>query len=417
MRLRSCTCRARRGFVSRARRGLASMTSLLCLLLVASLARAAEAKPAIAVLGLEVIDESGEVNEQATSFAQSLTEALRQQAALSAGAYALAPNSDKDLLEMKLLSSCADEGRGCMAEIGRELGAERLLYGKVEKLADGYQVSLKLLNATTEEMERTTTDIVPIGADLGDWGRTMYNRLTGVPEQGVVVVHANVERGTVYLDGRVATTLSAGSARITGVAEGQHAIRIESAGFEAHEGNVAVSGSETRELAVRLQPIVSETIATSRERPGGVSRVLFWTSLVATGASATAMTITGLQVRGSLEDDKLDALTALERNEGITLSGDDACSDAERLAASPGVTAVVDACEKGQSRAKLTTVLAGATIVSALAATFFYYSGYIASDSGSDERSASRERAQSPTVQFLPAIGPQSVSAGVKIEF
>ncbi len=90
----------------------------------------AQAKPTIAVLGLEVID-NGNVDKETTRAAQRLAQELRVQAKRPNGKFAFAPNSEKDLLELKLLSGCSDEGRSCMAEIGVELGADRLLYGKL----------------------------------------------------------------------------------------------------------------------------------------------------------------------------------------------------------------------------------------------------------------------------------------------
>ena len=68
------------------------------------------AKPQVAILGLEVVDEGG-LDAKIVKLATSLTAALRKRASLGAGPYKLAPNGNKDLLEMKLLGGCDDEGR------------------------------------------------------------------------------------------------------------------------------------------------------------------------------------------------------------------------------------------------------------------------------------------------------------------
>src|SRR5207302_6127239 len=125
--------------------------SLVCLslALLAGAARAAHAKPTIAILGLEVVDNGGGVDEKSTKVAKDLTEALRARAKVGTGPYTLAPGSDKDLLEMKLLSGCDNEATPCMASMGTELAADKLLYGKVEKEQTGFQITLRLLDVSS----------------------------------------------------------------------------------------------------------------------------------------------------------------------------------------------------------------------------------------------------------------------------
>src|SRR5262245_63661808 len=105
--------------------------SVLVALMVTSTAAAAQAKPKIAILGLEVIDD-GSMTANTTLRAKQVTDRIREQAQRRSGRFQLAPNSNKNLLEMKLLSNCSDEAHSCMAEIGRELQADKLVYGKIE---------------------------------------------------------------------------------------------------------------------------------------------------------------------------------------------------------------------------------------------------------------------------------------------
>jgi hypothetical protein len=221
-----------------------------------ALSASAQAKPSIAILGIEVQADGDDIDENATKLSNALTQGLRKRAARPNGPYRLAPNSDKDLLELKLLSDCFDEARACMATIGRELKADRLLYGRIKKRANGYQISLDLLNVSSKTMERSTSEIIPFeeasGSGIKDWSRSLYNRLTGVPDLGSLVITANVNKGTVYVDGEVKTSLSAGSARITGLSEGSHTIGIESDGHEAYGGEITISAGDTEELSVEL---------------------------------------------------------------------------------------------------------------------------------------------------------------------
>src|SRR5262245_37301689 len=73
----------------------------------------------VAVLGIEAVDLPH-------SFAQQLTDALRQKAAATPGLKLL---PGKDLIEMKMVFGCDGETPSCMAQAGKALNAEKLLYG------------------------------------------------------------------------------------------------------------------------------------------------------------------------------------------------------------------------------------------------------------------------------------------------
>ncbi len=406
-------------------------------LCVGAVGALAQPKPTIAVLGLEIIDDGAGIDDATQKFAVGLTEALRRRAMLGKGPYTLAPNSNKDLLELKLLSNCADEGRGCMSDIGKEMKAERLMYGKVERRKDGYQVSLKLLNTQSGAMERTLSDIVPFDeadrAGTLDWGRKFYNRLTGMPDTGSVKVSANANKGTVYIDGEVKTTLSAGSATISGIEEGEHTIAIESRGWERYEGSFTVAPGEQTEVSVSLDRKGGGIVGGKKgggKRPGGTSRALFWTSVIATGASVTAFTVTGLQVR-SLEDDKQTQFEQLVAAGGNTSGAptdsnsdftdvcaiantnlDNANADVARIAGD-----LRDTCDKGRSRATLTNVFIGTSVATALAASYFYYKGYIEPGKSGKERQARGRKAKKSRVVVAPTVGPNVVGAGLEIQF
>jgi hypothetical protein len=404
--------------------------------LVAGAGSIAEAaKPTVAVLGLEVVDEGGGIDEKSTKMAKELTDALRQRAKVGTGPFALAAGSDKDLLEMKLLSGCDSEADDCMAGIGKELGAERLLYGKVQKRQGGYQVSLKLLNVASKKNEKSTSDLIPVaqssGPELTRWGKTFYNRLTGATDVGTMVVRANVDRGIVYLDGAVKGNLVGGTARITGLAEGAYRLGVEADGHVRYDARITVSGGQdtTHQAELEANALrggapsgepreVQGTVSTA-DRPGGGSRALFWTSLVLTAGSATAMTVTGLQVRGSLLDDKNAAIRDWqERNDAMAdeLSGSDACDKAPGL---DGTEDVVKACDKGKTWALATNVLIGTTVVGAVATVLFYYKGYVEPRSANEGGSASvrPRKKSSPVVSVTPAVSPTTLGAGVRIDF
>lgn len=135
----------------------------------------------IAILGLEVVVA---VDMQSVRVAQELTTALRLRAA--DGPYTIAPNSDKELIELKLIHNCDDERKECMAKIGRTLNADYLLYGRIERKSrnatslGGYQILLRLLKVNSGQLT-SWTDFIPIaassGTQLAERGRRGYGHL------------------------------------------------------------------------------------------------------------------------------------------------------------------------------------------------------------------------------------------------
>ena len=125
--------------------------------------------------------------------AQDLTDGLRARAKSGAGPYQLATGSDKELIDEKLINNCDNEAIACMAEIGKNLGADYLMYGRLEKKSDGYVVTINLLNVAKKKFEKAKTPLM-----IPSRRRTRprspprcpkaYNDLTGVSEAGTLVV-------------------------------------------------------------------------------------------------------------------------------------------------------------------------------------------------------------------------------------
>jgi hypothetical protein len=217
----------------------------------------------------------------------------------------------------------------------------------------------------------------------------------------------------VYIDGEVKTTLSAGSATVSGLSEGEHTLGVEASGYKRYNTTIEVTPGEAVEVEVELVRKGGPT--GGGERPGKTSRVLFWTSVVATGASITAFTVTGLQVR-SLEDDKQEQFEILVAN-GADTSGSptdskgdftDVCGVADANMAVQGAAELAATCDDGRSKALLTNLFIGTSVATALAASYFYYKGYI-------QPKSSKER--EPSFSVTPTIGSNVVGAGLEIQF
>jgi PEGA domain len=210
------------------------------------------AKPTIAILGLEVYDNGAGVDQETIRAAHELSAALRDRARAGTGPYLPAPGGDQELNEIKLRRDCQSEAPACMAAIGTDLGADLLMYGKIEKTtqpgASVYKVAVKLLRVARRQLAGSTVDVMPI-ADITGVGaarraKVIYNKVVGAPVLGRLALRANVDRGVVFVDDEPKGTLGDGSVMIEGIAEGRHTLAIEARGYQRYETTVEVKPGE-----------------------------------------------------------------------------------------------------------------------------------------------------------------------------
>jgi len=422
------------------RRALIPLLAFIATLGIA--AAPALAKPKVAVLGLEVIDD-GSMDARTTLRGKQLSEKLREQAGRGSGKFELAPNSNKDLLEMKLLSNCSDEAHSCMAQIGQELGADKLIYGKIERQQNGYFVSLKMLDTKTAKLGKTSNHVIPFSdhqADrLAGHAATLYRRLTGEPALGALVLKVkNADKGTVYLDGEIRTSLAAGSATIRDVSEGKHTISIESDGYVRFSKEVSVSGGKSQELSIKLKAADGANGGEGR----GLYKGLAWTGAAVAVAGGTGLVVTGVSflsaenehdrkvggVRDALGLDNCSkpevmcsAMQEEEEQAKQQAFQDDACESARNSSSSDDeVNEFIKNCDKGEKNAfRFNFVALPVTIVGALAAGYFGYKGYFSSGDDALERRTASKRKKKPKrrVKIEPLFGPDGVAASVRVEF
>ncbi|HEY5925582.1 MAG TPA: DUF2380 domain-containing protein [Kofleriaceae bacterium] len=234
--------------------------SLTCAALVlVGFGGSAMAKPSIAVLGLEVIDPNGTPTAQDTQAAKELSDGLRARAKAGTGPYQLAPGSDKELIDQKLLNNCDNEANGCMAAIGNQLGADILMYGHFEKQGKSYQVTIKVLDVGRKAVLKSSQDMIPVsdasGAPLQGWAKKIYAKLTGdTSSAGTIVVKvSNAERGAILIDGEPKGNFSNGSGTVSGLGEGKVRVGVESEGFRRWEKDVTIKGGGTETVPVELE--------------------------------------------------------------------------------------------------------------------------------------------------------------------
>jgi len=409
---------------------------LLATFVVATPGRA-EAKQKLAVLGVEAEDASESTSDTTANLARWLTQGMRARAGKTSK-YEVPASANKDLGEMKLLSDCLDEKPECMAQMGKDLGVERMIYGKLSRSKGGWNLSLKLINIQTRSVDGKTWEKQFAAGDANEEGMkkiatAAFADLTGTVAAGSIELQANVDAGTVYVDGSPKGMVSGRAASIPDLPDGTYTVAIESEGHKRWEKNVSVKAGEPTLVVAELE---ASTVGDgdvgggggeppggsdqgSHARPGGVSRGLFWTSLVVTAGGVAAFTVTGLKVR-DYEKQKRDAIIATDLNAG---PDEDACAAA---GSDTRYASVKSACDDGKRMATVTNVLIGVTAVAAVAAGFFYYKGYIAADKASRDQAAARRNkttkrsvraASAGSITVTPQIYTTGAGLGAVITF
>lgn len=303
-------------------------------------------KPRIAVLGLEVAQgPSGAIDPGAQLIAREVTKELRQRVQSPACPYAMAPNSNKDLLDEKLLMSCENEAPDCMVVIGAGLASDVLLYGRVEKRGQGFRISLKLLDVKRRQVS-PAVDELPGGGGVPGVSRRLYHKLigTGPGDSATLVVRARSDRGgglrggTVIIDDEPRGPLVNGKATLTDVDEGRHTVAIDVGGFRRFEEIVTVRGGEQATLDAQLHglptaapaaPAASD--APAPESPSRRPSPLWKASLIG-GAVVVAA---GGAYAGYSFHRQEDGKPQFPREIGVGNCGD---SDAQLMMTAPAIT-------------------------------------------------------------------------------
>lgn len=387
---------------------------------------AAFGKPKVAVLGVEPVDNGDAKSRQKTgALAKALTKAMRDRVHGGELGYDIAPNSGRELGELKLLSDCLDEGIDCMAAIGWDLNADLLVYGHVEKQKDGYLVTVQSLvvaspkkappyaakrnyafgSASEDEMKRLAEEVLA----------------TQPSSETLLVVEVNAATGTVFVNGSPKGAIVNGTLALKGLPPGVASIAVESPGYERYEqGNVDVKPGVTTKISVELVKAVGKPApytpmpvppVEQTERPGGTARVLFWTTLVATGAGVAAFTITGLKVK-SIENEQDQAIK--DWGDGFKSNGVQFPGDACQEARNDGYQKLIDICDRGKSMATVTNVLIGVTAAAAVATAFFAWKGYLAPGANNERVAARKLR---PRVVLAPELYRNGGGVGAVVQF
>ncbi len=229
---------------SRLLRGLLLLGAGLSILAQARTARASD--DSLAVLGIESIEVGDALGVQ-------LTEALRRKAAETPGVKLV---SGKDLIELKMVFGCDGEAPACLAQAGRTLGADRLLYGTLKKAEGGRSVvvSLKLLDVRDLAIVKQVTETVPkkalAGATLAADAARWFGQLIVPPQSGVIMVQTQPAEATVDLDG---TPAGRTPVRLKDLRPGTHTLTLQLEGYLPRSETVELAAGATERVSVKLE--------------------------------------------------------------------------------------------------------------------------------------------------------------------
>ena len=387
-----------------------------------SLAHAAGDGPATAVLGLESSDVPASVVD-------AISEELRQRVSAASDMRLV---SGKDLVELKLVFSCADEGHACMAQAGKSLDADRLIYGSVKKDGNDVAVWLKSFDVHHERVDNWLTDKLPGKQTDADGIRTAvarwFAKLTGHPTNvGTILVSANTLGAVVTLDGVPAGVTSDQPLAIPDVKPGAHHLLLTKVGSAPARQDLAVQAGQTLTVNLALHPEGMAVVAGSEaggtirksaagaEGSGGLPgtddgragyRTGFWVTLGAGLVSAGAAVKFGLDVLKINKD--LDPFRRGPCRADPAMSCDSMGKVAPPLSDQERKTRD-DKLAEGQRDRNLQWVFIGVGSALGITSAYLLYKGYLDADDAPTHREAMSG------LRIFPTAGMSS--GGVQAEF
>ncbi len=212
----------------------------------------ASADTSVIVLGIRSVEGDDEVS-------RNLTGALRRAASQVPG-WQIA-DAEVSLAQMSMVHGCDEPDAACMAEIARELGQQRIIYGTIRRTGAGSQydfaLTLYFFNSESGQIEDSLTDNIPrVRSDIDDLrGRAAryIAQFSGQARYGSVRLNVNRPGASVTIDGEpVGVTNDRGVLIVEDVPEGQRMLTISADGYETFSGAVRVVADEQSEFRANL---------------------------------------------------------------------------------------------------------------------------------------------------------------------
>jgi hypothetical protein len=409
-------------------------TLTLALLVLGLLGRAADAgKPNVVILGLEV--SAAAMDQDAIRIAKDFTTALRARAT-TAGQ--LVPHSDKELVDEKLIRNCTTAEATCIAPIGAEFSATYLIYGSIEKTKDGsLKAAMHMLNVATKQIAKSIpVDLKDTSANgISDAAKTTYLAFMGGDTGSININIQNdgVDGGQVTI-GKDKKVLQGGHLTVKDLGPDRYTIVIEVTGFQRFEQTVPLAAGERKEVVVQLTALpglnkgppkcgegsldCGNTVSTTTNHTG--YKVVGYSALILSAAAGGIALYETFGPISTYENSKVAPLagTLMPIDTTHHQFGNDDCdtTDGKKLRTQndEGSVNFNKACNANGVR-KIAGVVAGVSAGVAIAALILAYRG-------SDEpekhgTQTGRRKAPKPLIAVTPIIGPDGMSATVRIDF
>ncbi len=369
-------------------------------------------KQKIAVLGLEV--QTTTVDPQDSQVAQTFTRELRVRAKDPTGVFQLAPGSERELIDEKLMNECSSDTAACLGKIGTGLGADQVLWGKVEKSAGDYKITLKILNVNSKTVDVWGPRVISVKAakatELTDLARNGYDSLTGANTGGTLVIKSNAKTGKVWINDEEKGQLAGGTLTVT-LPENRYKVIIVADGFRKYESDtLTIRGGQTQTLETELS-----SLELGHERGGTVSQSSTHTgSKVLAGVSiGVAAVAGGLAIWQYTESKKYQdggAQATVEMDAGeVADSGD--CG---KEVVGAGADEFEKSCD-AQERAQYLSVAAG---IGAAAGILFVYLATRGGDETQRSNATSARRTKrKPAFAVTPILSPDGGGATVRFDW
>jgi hypothetical protein len=366
------------------RRYLANSALIFGLLATALSARAV-AEPTIAVLGIEPVD----VPEQ---LSQAVTDALRHQAANTHGVRLV---QGKELVEMKMIFGCDEEQTSCLAQAGRSLGADKLLYGtlkKAGKSTTNVVAALKLLDVNSGVIEKFVNETINRrdlqAGTVGPLGAKWFAALVEIEAKPTLTITTEPPGASVTVDGQ-----PAGRTPVTlrDLSAGPHNFVLALAGRATINKTIDLKPGANHEVSLQLEaesatpahvppvetkpqpatptavpapaiiPLAAEATppaaTTTTSHPGRVAKgvaIGAFAAAVITGAVAIYTWRTYSDLEGTAHNDLAALSTQPAAAQNQSFFGNPTCTPPSGLA---NTQAYKDHCNSGQTYANATTAL------------------------------------------------------------
>jgi hypothetical protein len=384
----------------------ASLAGFAVLLSVA----AARAETSVAVLGIEPV-------EVPDAQAVQLTDALRQRAAATPG-MRLVPG--KDLVEMKMIFGCDGETPACMAQAGKSLGADKLVYGTLKKgpSAGALAVSLKQLDVRSGAVEHAVNESAA-PAELTSSAPRWFAALVGVELKPTLTVTSEPPGADVAIDGKPAgkTPLT-----LTTLSPGKHQVDVTALGRVPFTRTLELRPGGAHELVATMESapppvqITTSTEAKPASHPGRTAKAV-GIAAVAAAVVAGGVAIYTWRTYRDLEDtahaDLLNARPSNPTPEQARFFNSPSCSLPAAVGSSPQLDKYKTDCSRGESFANATTAL---WVVAGVLAT----GGVVSLIVGDRQaKNAAREKSTGNTLRQTLRIAPvfNTRSGGLQAAF